>query len=93
MVAQSVQVEDLVRLDEAALFEREPIEALLEELDQAQVEGVELLSVVRVGLLQSGEVVLAQPLDLDRAADLGLAAEDADGREVGRPLAIDHLTR
>ena len=57
---------------------------LLQEFDEREVEVVELLAVVRVRLLQPLEVVLAQPLDFDRAADLTLAAVDADGGEDDR---------
>ena len=74
-------------LHEPALLERQPVEPLLQELDEAQVEGVELATVLGVRLLQPLEVVLAQPLDLDRAADLGATAEDANVRDCPRASA------
>ena len=74
-------------------LQRVVIEPLLQELDQREVEVVKLLAVIRIRLLQPFQVVLAQPLDFDRAADLTLAAVDADCGELARPRAIDHFGR
>jgi hypothetical protein len=69
------------------------VEPLLKELNEAQVKVVELPAIVRVRSLEILEIVLAQPLDFDRASNFGTAAIEPYGRVLRRPLTMRHLSR